>query len=186
MFIMLLNAIQNQQQRVAGTSGQQYSSSIAGSVHFAIVLACSSVAVTQTLNRSYDWAVSSLNYLSTSFCPLPHPISTVNLVRQVPGRLHGDSCLDCRVFQPLGAFIPWSQWRPLYVPGTHLPYSKKHIVKTHLFPIKTSGEQYSIVPQNVENFLPSSTYAADPKSISLMWNLSSKMIFSSCNVNHAT
>ena len=42
------------------------------------------------------------------------------------------------------------------------------IVKTHLFPIKTSGEQYSIVPQNVENFFPSSMYAADPKSINLI------------------
>ena len=52
---------------------------------------------------------------------------------------------------------------------------------TYLFPIRTSGEQYSIVPQNVQNFLPSSMYAADPKSINLTWNFSSKMIFSSCN-----
>ena len=27
---------------------------------------------------------------------------------------------------------------------------------SHLFPIRTSGEQYSMVPQNVQNFFPSS------------------------------
>ena len=34
------------------------------------------------------------------FAPLPISISTVNLVWRVPGRLCGDSWLDCRVFHP--------------------------------------------------------------------------------------
>ena len=50
---------------------------------------------------------------------------------------------------------------------------------TYLFPMSTSGEQYSKVPQNVLNRFPGCMYAAEPKSMSLRWNLWSRIIFSS-------
>lgn len=52
MFIMLSNAIQSQQQTIAGTSGQQCSYSITlAQCTSAIVLACSSVAAPTTFCR---------------------------------------------------------------------------------------------------------------------------------------
>jgi hypothetical protein len=50
---------------------------------------------------------------------------------------------------------------------------------THLLPCKTSGLQYSIVPQNVPNWAEPSNNAADPKSMSFTWKSSSTMMFSS-------
>ena len=52
-------------------------------------------------------------------------------------------------------------------------------VETHLFPDRTSGEQYSIVPQNESNKSPSFMNAADPKSMSFTWKSSLRMMFSS-------
>ena len=53
---------------------------------------------------------------------------------------------------------------------------------TYLFPSKTSGEQYSTVPQKVLNHLFSSVYDADPKSINFKRNFLSMIMFSSYGV----
>ena len=45
--------------------------------------------------------------------------------------------------------------------------------------MRTSGLQYSMVPQNVPNTLPGRRNAAEPKSITFTWKVSSRMIFSS-------
>ena len=50
---------------------------------------------------------------------------------------------------------------------------------TYLFPLRTSGLQYSSVPQKVPKSLPFCRKAAEPKSMSLIWKCSFRMMFSS-------
>lgn len=58
-------------------------------------------------------------------------------------------------------------------------HMRKSTSNAYLFPLKTSGLQYSIVPQNVEKTMSRPKYAADPKSISLHEKCWSMITFSS-------
>ena len=49
---------------------------------------------------------------------------------------------------------------------------------TNLFPSRTSGEQYSKVPQKVLKSFPGSIKAALPKSINFKWKFRSMIMFS--------
>ena len=78
-------------------------------------------------------------------------------------------------------------YRSLLLFDNKLLHRHVYYLLTHLLPWSTSGLQYSIVPQNVENNFPFLRKEADPKSISLIWKCSFNMMFSSfisrCNID---